>query len=157
VTGILAQDVLRAMEAEDQLMGMSEPASAPSRSSAGAKKPAAATEGYVVVLAKPNSFERWQTHRGLCRVTLKAEERIVVKMSKDGNIESSEVKGELKMMISDVESSYTVSSGPRLTYIHVRKQQSRIPTKGSLAVRLSSSPATPWDVQHFRNRCSKHA
>jgi hypothetical protein len=48
----------------------------------------------------------------LLRVTLKAEERIVVKLSKDGNIEASEVKGELKMMITDVESSYTVRPIP---------------------------------------------
>lgn len=40
-------------------------------------------------------------------MTLRAEERLVVRMSKDGNIDASEVKGELKMLINDAEASYT--------------------------------------------------
>ena len=75
-----------------------------------------------------------------CRVTLKAEERIVVKMSKDGNIESSEVKGELKMMISDVESSYTVSTASTFAYMRPLESSFR---------RLTCS-------HHMKLTCSHH-
>lgn len=83
-----SQDVLRAMQAEDELMGMVEaPAAAPGPASK-PKRPAGGGGGGE-------------------GVTLRAEERLVVRMSKDGNIDASEVKGELKMLINDAEASYT--------------------------------------------------
>mmetsp|Transcript_36158 Transcript_36158/g.88996 ORF Transcript_36158/g.88996 Transcript_36158/m.88996 type:complete len:520 (+) Transcript_36158:188-1747(+) len=86
-----SQDVLRAMQAEDELMGMVEPAAAaPARGSGPAAKKSGPMSG-----------------GGGDGVNLKAEERLLVRMSKDGNIEAAEIKGELKMLIGDAESSYT--------------------------------------------------
>jgi len=77
-------DVLKALEAEDALMGMAAPATAPAAKADGPRKAAVSTEAVV----------------------LKVEEKVSVRLNKDGGVESLEVKGELKMLINDAEASF---------------------------------------------------
>eukprot|EP00286_Rhodomonas_abbreviata_P017708 CAMPEP_0181318598 /NCGR_PEP_ID=MMETSP1101-20121128/17095_1 /TAXON_ID=46948 /ORGANISM="Rhodomonas abbreviata, Strain Caron Lab Isolate" /LENGTH=183 /DNA_ID=CAMNT_0023426085 /DNA_START=1 /DNA_END=548 /DNA_ORIENTATION=- len=81
-----SNDVFKALEAEDELMGLvSAPAAAPA--SSGAPAPRAA----------PVSNEA---------VVLKVEEKLNVKLNKDGGVEALEIKGELKMLINDPEAAF---------------------------------------------------
>mmetsp|Transcript_70647 Transcript_70647/g.103545 ORF Transcript_70647/g.103545 Transcript_70647/m.103545 type:complete len:511 (+) Transcript_70647:72-1604(+) len=82
-----SNDVLKAMELEDELMS----SAPPPRSSGGGSASAAPK-------AKASSGES---------VTLAVEEKLLVKMSKDGSLESLEVRGELKMCVNSADSAFT--------------------------------------------------
>mmetsp|Transcript_51558 Transcript_51558/g.120955 ORF Transcript_51558/g.120955 Transcript_51558/m.120955 type:complete len:515 (+) Transcript_51558:226-1770(+) len=79
-------DVMKALEAEDELMGMAPVAAAPA--------------------AKGGAAEARKVSVSNEAVVLKVEEKVCVRLNKDGGVESLEVKGELKMMINDPEASY---------------------------------------------------
>jgi coatomer subunit delta len=82
-----SNDVFAALEAEDSLVS-----AAPARPSA-KDKPAARGGG-----GGGGSGEA---------VMLDVQEKVLVKMSKDGALESLEVKGELKMMVQDADAAFT--------------------------------------------------
>ncbi|EKX36920.1 coatomer subunit delta [Guillardia theta CCMP2712] len=81
-----SNDVLKALEAEDELMGMVSKASAPSAQSGGRQASA------------PSALQS---------VTLKIEEKLLVRLTRDGTLENLEVRGELKMCVNDPEAAYT--------------------------------------------------
>jgi len=81
-----SNDVLKALELEDELMS-----APPARSSGG---------GSTATAPKSNTSSGES-------VTLAVEEKLLVKMSKDGSLESLEVRGELKMCVNSADSSFT--------------------------------------------------
>jgi hypothetical protein len=80
-------DALKALELEDELM-----AAAPARGGGGGGAAPPSPQ------AKAAAGES---------VALVVEEKMLVRMSKDGNLEAMEVRGELRMCVNSAESAFT--------------------------------------------------